>query len=145
MALSAMSPAKGSITDMKDVVALMQANISLNSAVVRNCSVKTCLSQKYIATEHSWGTNTMMLQKLWTPMQTVGLESNASLLLLGSDVVYDPLGYEPLIISVCSFLSGFQYAFIDGSYRAVSDVRDHSFTDAMFLLAHRHRHPEDHK
>ena len=135
---------------MSDVVPLLRANISLNSVVSTNTCLKCCLAQKYLAVEHMWGTNTQSLLQLLLEVEAStgdpSHSTNSSLLVLGSDVVYDPLGYEPLVSSVLSLLSGRPFECKDGKYLASTDIADHHwFSQAMFLLAHRHRHPEDHE
>ncbi len=57
-------------------------------------------------------------------------------LALASDVVYDPAGYEPLLKSITDFLNApYSPSRIDCGCTG----------DRTFIMAHRHRNPEDYR
>lgn len=86
----AMLGARVTLTDISDVVPLLQYNIALNFPGGDDCSTATSgeSSIRPTAARHLWGSETSNLP---TPHPEV---------LVLSDVVYDPEGYVPLVTSL---------------------------------------------
>lgn len=120
-----MGPQGVTLTDMKEVVPLITANVLLNSIVVNDPAVQTMLRYRYHAAAYCWGgaadLETAADQKV--PYFDV---------ILASDVVYYPEGYEPLLATLCDLL-------------CAQDCRAGATAGPVCILAHRHRHPEDSK
>ena len=146
--LSVLNPASVVLTDMLEVVPLIQANIQLNGYTSDSVDVRHCLSACYSAETLFWGEQ---------PSHKV-LSCN---LIVASDVVYDPIGYEPLIDSVVSILrhstinvdtlvtenllQSTRTSSSTSSNEDGSSSSSSSRNDSLCILAHRHRHPEDAK
>jgi predicted nicotinamide N-methyase len=112
ISLHLLEPQSMVITDLGNVVPLIQLNIDLNEKMnryVRNLQ-ETCHSLEY-----SWGRTDEAAHKVFSQCDVA----------LGSDIVYYPEGYQPLVDTIVAFLR-------------TSPIK-------RFLLGHRHRHPEDHK
>lgn len=109
-----MSPASVVLTDMGHVVPLLEANILLNSALSHDNEVRATLAQRFAVETCEWGTHSA--------------ERGHFDVILASDVVYDPVGYEPLVLTLTDLLT-----------TATEKDECHS----VCILAHRHRHPED--
>lgn len=137
---------------MPETVPLLNANISLNVDVIESYKPPDfnqisgvpgpgpCFSHNYCAIGWMWGCEVFSYA-----LGTNGAQSlvsahaieNAPIidvlrrcdLAVASDVVYDPSGYEPLLASIIAFL------------RADTDPSP----ERMFIMAHRHRNPEDYR
>lgn len=93
------------ITDFSEVTPLIAANIRLNAGMQgRSSLTERCRAQAY-----AWGSEPM------------GCDVDV---VIASDVVYDPVGYLPLVESLCSLLSP-------------------PNSGKMCVLAYRSRHPEE--
>jgi hypothetical protein len=114
LGMSLYAPAAVTITDLSEVVPLLQANLALNAATATDLSVRKILRENYRVLSHCWGDPVSRL------LEVVG----GCDVIIASDVVYDPIGYEPLIASIIGILT-------------------QSPPEALCILAHRHRHPED--
>jgi len=109
-----MNPAAVVLTDMEHVVPLLEANIQLNSALSCDREVRTILAERFTAMAYQWG--------VCIPR----MEAASFDVILASDVVYDPVGYEPLVRTLTDLLTA-----------ATGE------NNSVCILAHRHRHPED--
>jgi len=117
LGLSALSPASVSLTDLPEVVPLLRCNVGLNQVLCTRVEARECLATAYTATSFVWGDEVSTLDMFD--------------LIIASDVVYEPVGYAPLATSIRALL--------------LRDCESTSGDSVMCILAHRHRHPEDHK
>lgn len=108
------------LTDIDEVVPLVTANIHLN-VFLQSIPDSRDRLLRYNAMTHMWGNPTSSLVS--------NHSENRNICVLASDVVYDPIGYNPLLETLMSLLST--------PRSNVNDIR-------VCYLAHRHRHPEDH-
>ena len=115
--LSSMSPAAVVLTDMGHVLPLLEANILLNCALSHDREVRTTLAEGFTVEPYEWGAHSPQ----WKTVDAGRFD-----VILASDVVYDPVGYEPLVLTLTDLLTA-----ANGEYQSVC------------ILAHRHRHPED--
>ena len=124
-----MSPKRVILTDLPEVVPLLQHNIGLNQFLQVDENIKSFLSSQVQAYEYSWGESFIISESDARKLELLDSfkESN---LLIASDVIYYPEGYRPLIDSLEWWLSL--------PPASVSRIR-------RCILAHRHRHPEDGK
>lgn len=102
------------VTDLAPVVPLMKANIFLNKCVETNPDVARIFESHYDAVEHAWGEG-FSSRLVEVDWQTI----------IAADVIYNPEFYEPLYLSIKQLLLA------------------ESVHGRQFILAHRHRHPED--
>lgn len=112
LGIAALCPTLLILTDFLDIVPLISANIQLNSCLQKNKELLEIYSSKCHALSHTWGEN-------------VDESIQSCDVIIGSDIVYDPIGYEPLVKTISTILA--------------DDL------DKTCILAHRKRHPEDHK
>lgn len=102
------------------MVPLLIANILLNQLL----SLPTSSSPVYDAVTHFWG----------SPIDPLITDHSCDqpAIIIASDVVYDPAGFEPLLKTIQSLL--------------LASFTSHGkpFADRV-ILAHRHRNPEDHQ
>lgn len=110
LGLSELYPLSYILTDLDEVIPLVDANIQLNLLLQKQH--RNQFESQYVARKLPWGEldaiDDLMLQ---------------CDVIVASDVVYDPSIYEPLIQTI-------MYLLENGN-------------DKQFILAHRHRHPED--
>lgn len=122
------------LTDLPEVIPLIDSNIDLNRKLL---SEEKCRKQleteshqlQYRAMSHIWGSHLSSPEPLDLDSSHIQLCQT----IIASDVVYDPVGYEPLVTSLVSLLDRQQ--LIGNS---CSDI-----PDKICILAHRHRHPDD--
>jgi hypothetical protein len=123
LSLAFLSAKKIVLTDLSDVVSLLTHNIQLNQFLQTNAFIQPILKERTFAREYFWGSpleeNNILFQ-----------EFQESSLLIASDVIYDPMGYQPLLDSLEWWLS----------LPLAAKTRKRKC-----ILAHRHRHPEDGK
>jgi hypothetical protein len=126
------------ITDMAEVVPLLQANLLLNLSTCAVQEVRALLSSRYQACEHMWGTSVQPLLSSETSASSSSESGSMERhydVIIASDVVYDPIGYDPLIQSIVALLT----LSSPGHMTRDSDIIP------LCIMAHRHRHPEDAK
>ena len=87
-----------------------------------------CTKYAVEACEYSWGSSIVQNQ------DGNALEFDT---IIASDVIYDPHGYKPLYNSLCHLLQ-----VNDDSHEGHEKIKE---VIPLLVLAHRHRHPEDHK
>jgi len=123
------SPATVVMSDLPEVLPLLRANILLNDTLAMRAG--TSRAERCLAVPYTWGDNVdALFPSSVRPRR---------LLVLGSDVVYDPAGYEPLYRSIKNLLQ------LEGRTRSGEgdDDVEASMEEVQVLLAHRHRHPHD--
>ena len=133
LGLCTLNPLSVILTDFKEVKSLLDSNIDLNCIIINNLSMQDCIRSKFSARAFSWGTTLMKKENKENYINNVnlndycvdmmGMKDDAeggseggrisdtdSLLevdlVIASDVVYDPAGYEPLVKSLCDLLGG---------------------------------------
>lgn len=109
---------------MPAVVPLLKANILLNQ-ILCDASSYTAThtpSPIYEAVTHTWGTPLDPLMMTPSPLPS---------LIIASDVVYDPAGFQPLLTTLQALL-------------LPPSPQDQAIAD-LVIMAHRHRNPEDHQ
>jgi hypothetical protein len=112
------------LTDVPAVVPLLTANILLNQLL----SAPSSVSPAYDAVTHLWGTPIDAL----TSAAAAGPDGlSRPAIVIASDVVYDPAGFQPLLTTIQSLLLAQGPAPLVWADRVI--------------LAHRHRNPEDHQ
>lgn len=164
IAIVPLCPSHVTLTDMLEVVPLIQENICLNALCAlatvdaTTVDVRECLRDRYVALEHMWGTS--LINATGDDNTSDGEDTNSYStmhsyvkqcdVLVCSDVVYDPIGYEPLAKSIRSFLhtmcdsdSGDDQINQNVTSLVVEGI-DPIHTKCC-VMAHRHRHPEDQK
>lgn len=101
------------MTDLPQVVPLLQGNILLNQCLKKGTPAALVLQQSFHAADYSWGEDMpdALLDCSWDTV-------------IASDVVYSPECYRPL-------------------YESLSMLLKRSPCHARCILSHRHRHPED--
>lgn len=102
------------VTDLAPVVPLMNANIFLNKCIEPNLDFAAIFDSHYAAEEHAWGDG--------FSSSLAGVDWHT---IIAADVIYNPEFYEPLYLSIRHLLLA------------------ESAHERQFVLAHRHRHPED--
>ena len=114
------------LTDMAEVVPLLQLNLALNQSLLQDQHCRRLLLHAYSARALQWGST---LGDVWGegPESADGTGGPGRRLVVASAVVYDPAGYDPLVLSLTQLLQGY----------GAPDERP------LCVLAHRHRHPED--
>jgi Tfp pilus assembly major pilin PilA len=175
------------LTDIPEVVPLLEVNISLNKLLcahdassqevevavegVKN-SPRSNIFESYVAMPHCWGDSVDELNKVVSSFATTAATATATataattatftttdttttttttttgsyggLLLVASDVVYDPLGYRPLVTSITALLLHHQALHLDTQQQQNSDPSTHSQSQPpLMVLAHRHRNSEN--
>ena len=134
LALSVLDPSIVVLTDLPEVIPLLQENIQLN--ILLNSSFPR---NRYFTVPYVWGTSlnfSLFPQSCGLNPCDVNRQSEVSNstekyllsdceVMILSDVVYDPSGYALLVHSIFTFLS---------------DEIDSE--DKCCILAHKHRHPE---
>ncbi len=160
--MSALSPRHVILSDLSNVIPLLHANIRLNNLPLndhlrfQHTAIDSTV-QSYLPIGYSWGDetyetvnnfhlNTASSDNDLTMLKddgdgsgtldySVGKNVNINYLFsqcdiaVASDVVYDPIGYDPLIKSLGAFFA----------------LPSPSIKDRVFIMAHRHRNPEDFK
>ena len=122
LSISYFAPNKVIMTDMEDVVPLLDLNINLHKKLCDGrFQCQELLGQSYL-----WGSSFYdndnelnQLGKLFSECDTI----------IASDVVYYPEGYEPLVRSIVDLLT--------------LPCSSSSSSKRIMILAHRHRHPQD--
>lgn len=112
LAMSTLEPRSLILTDLPDVVPLLSANIQFN-ALQLGSPLGTLIRESFSCRPHGWGNMD----------EIEGLRGEV---VVASDVVYDPVGYQPLVDSLQALLAPVQ-----------------GRPAPICILAHRHRHPED--
>jgi hypothetical protein len=112
------------LSDVPAVVPLLTANILLNQLLSVPPSAASPLCDAVI---HLWGTPIDALVSAAAGPDGLSLPA----IVIASDVVYDPAGFEPLLATIQSLL------LPEGPSALV-------WADRV-VLAHRHRNPEDHQ
>jgi hypothetical protein len=135
-------PKKIILTDVGDVVPLLQANIALNEVMCSYSGVRDeNLFKSYTAMPHFWGDSVESLNSaVISCTADVTTSPYGGLLVVASDVVYDPAGYRPLVTSISALLHHHQtlYSEMDGNTRMHCQP-------PLMVLTHRHRNPENKK
>lgn len=126
IALSTLKPLKITLSDIEEVVPLIKTNVIINKKIVNDPYLQDAIS-RIEAIDHSWGTaianrvedaeNRLMRLKFGV--------------IVASDVVYYPEGYQPLIESLKQLLV------------PQIDQPTEEYQRPVAIIAHRHRHPED--
>ena len=160
--------------------------------MLKNKSHQNCMRSQYFAAPLCWGTDLGLSNESRDTAGTERGSSSSSVtateegllsatggvsfecdLVIASDVVYDPIGYEPLVQTLCELLKGkYRRPIIDSSvskdrgvdatsslsiassvsvsllggvkHTNVSDTPPlQCITRPICILAHRHRHPEN--
>lgn len=153
-----MQPASVVLTDMPEVVPLINANILLNSVVMGDAVCQQVLLQNYQAKDYSWGgtlhldqvcnNNTTELTCEDTNNNSGGDSVNTAYqvpyfdTILASDVVYYPEGYAPLLATLCDLLGATDTANDKNNVKTTEEKKG-KMSAPVCILAHRHRHPED--
>lgn len=120
LALSRLQPAMVVCTDLEEVVPLIKVNVELNAAW--SPSLRSVLRNDYFVQPLSWGGELL-------PPAVGGADVRSCEVIIASDVVYYPEGYEPLLTTLESLLC----------------LPSDAGLSKCCILAHRHRHPEDHR
>jgi len=137
-----MDPLHVTLTDMPEVVPLINANILLNSVVMGDAQCMHVLGERYGARAYAWG-GEMSGSSDGSDSCSIGTSTTSSTsattythpyfdTILASDVVYYPEGYQPLLTTLCDLLG------VTDTTSGTSHV-----SAPVCILAHRHRHPED--
>ena len=126
IALTSLNPSSLMLTDLSEVVPLIKENLRLNRILAGRQDEGQRLTECIVeACEYPWGSCTFPCVDGKTPKFDT---------IVASDVIYDPHGYRPLYDTLCCLLG------------VSDDDRDRNESIVpMLILAHRHRHPEDHK
>ena len=123
LGIGVLKPNSMILTDLPEIVPLLEANIALNKVLLNS---KTGYDN-YCAVAHTWG----------EPLVDCLLRCDT---IIASDVVYDPIGYEPLIKTLCDMLK----VSVRNSINELHDDQA-SIEYPVCVLAHRHRNPENHR
>lgn len=115
------------LTDIPAVVPLLKANILLNQLLSHTSTNSALPPPIYDAVTHVWGTP---LDPLITTPPTAPSQPS---LVVASDVVYDPAGFQPLLTTLQSLL-----------IPSLSTGQGREPYADLVIMAHRHRNPEDH-
>ena len=132
IAVASLRPSKLILTDLPEVVPLIEENIRLNRMLIAKASGEEPLMGMGCDVEacaYSWGSTTFPCH------DGIMIEYDT---IVASDVIYDPLGYQPLYDSLCHLLHVNKNNH-DDAHLKIDSRRP------ILVLAHRHRHPEDHK
>jgi hypothetical protein len=146
-----MDPAQVTLTDMAQVVPLIRANLALNSLMVSDEHLRAVLRNRYTAAAYCWGGSLQLPDEEASPQTTEAADTAAEEqpprrapyfdVILASDVVYYPEGYEPLLTTLVDLLTVHApHTAIEGGLSIPACI-----TPPVCILAHRHRHPEDKK
>ena len=127
LGLCTLNPLSVILTDFKEVKPLLDSNIDLNCIILNNLTMQDCIRSKFSARAFSWGTTLMKKVNIENSINNVNLndycedmmvmkddaeggsdggrisDTDSLLevdLVIASDVVYDPAGYEPLVKSL---------------------------------------------
>jgi Lysine methyltransferase len=142
--LCSLRPESVVITDLAEVVPLMQSNIELNSLLVCDPILKDAITNSRVtACECTWGKD--------IPQELLSCD-----VIVASDVVYDPAGYEPLVKTLSALLNRSNSNAVSSTSSedcagacecsiSVDDDDQSTRTYPVCILAHRHRHPENHR
>lgn len=122
------------MTDLGEAVHLMECNIKLNGLIEANLHSKDLLIESYTGCELAWGTSVDVLKEN-SKLKLFDSNSFQYDLIIASDIVYYPEGYEPLVNSIRDLLE----MSLNNSLSASPQTSIH------FYMAHRHRHPDDPK
>ncbi len=164
ISLCPMQPASVVLTDMPEVVPLINANILLNSVVMGDAGCQQVLLHSYQAKDYSWG-GTLNLDQVCNNNTTeLTCEGNGDSTesnnngggncvitaykvpyfdtILASDVVYYPEGYAPLLATLCDLLGATDTAIANNNVKTTEEKKGKKIAPVC-ILAHRHRHPED--
>ena len=115
IALHSCKPAAMMLTDIAEVVPLLQANIRLSGVMIDRA-----IGSVYSACALEWGNELAGLHAMARELPEI---------IIASDVVYDPEGYLPLLHTLEELLAR---RTVGGRY-------------PVFYMAHRHRNPEDYR
>lgn len=129
LSLCDLQPRKVILSDMSEVCPLLTANILLNDLMRGVGSFSN-----FMAVPQMWGT------PLHEEISLLSCAESADVVVVASDVVYDPIGYAPLVHTIQSLLLGESLDRGDGT----SSDRAGRIADQV-ILAQRHRNPEDYK
>lgn len=140
-----MRPKRVFLSDMPETLPLLNANIRLNAEIIRFNMSSHCetIENRFDPSVHTSDLNYCAIGWMWGENDYLANRSDSKSaekapiaqvlqdcdLALASDVVYDPEGYEPLLKSILAFLH---------SGETSSCAR-------RFIMAHRHRNPEDYR
>lgn len=147
LSLRFFSPLRVFLTDISQVVPLLQANIILNHHLNHityfehstSTSSTTSPSVKYEALTHFWGTSL-------DPLLTTPLPNELKPpIIIASDVVYDPAGFQPLLTSIQLLLGVKNVLEIDSDNSKIenSNISSNYYHAEKVIMSHRHRNPED--
>lgn len=130
LALGALHPQAVILTDMPEVYPLLAANILLNRAVSSADGMMVSASgldyRRFSAAPQFWGTP--LHEDIVSNVEMVPTDATV---VVAADVVYDPIGYAPLVQTIQDLL-------------LPNSERSSAFANCM-ILAQRHRNPEDYK
>lgn len=121
LALSRLQPSMVVCTDLEEVVPLIKVNVDLNAAW--SPSLRSVLCNNYFVQPLAWGSELLASSDGEADVRSCEV-------IVASDVVYYPEGYEPLLTTLEHLLCSIS---VDPSQ------------PKCCILAHRHRHPEDHR
>lgn len=139
------------MTDMADVIPLTKKNVELNKQLQSDdTEVFRLLQENRVeAMEYVWGTALLQASAVEHESETINSNSQnnnqqiflswceESDIIVASDVVYYPEAYQPLVTTIHDLLHCSRTN--EGSDSLRTNQKRH------MILAHRHRHPEDHK
>lgn len=134
LCLGALNPLAVVLSDMPEVHPLLAANILLNRAVSSADEISS--SEPVPARSINFDCFSAAPQLWGTPLHASILDKAASVstgdvVVVAADVVYDPIGYAPLVQTIQDLLLS-------------SHTRSSALADCL-ILAQRHRNPEDYK
>lgn len=146
IALSCLQPSSVCLTDFANVTGLLSANVELNQPILKYfMNNKACGDDiaantnpcKYMVAGYAWGAAHYEAADRGQSCAGAAKKSVSDLfrncdVAVASDVVYDPIGYAPLFKAITEFLTG-------------SNTPISSRNSRLFILAHRHRNPEDNR
>lgn len=138
IALSSLQPFSVCLSDFASVTNLLSANVELNRPLLQYIRQETSPTRDagsshcyYSVIGYSWGDEhyTCETESVESKSNKINDVFKKCDVAVASDVVYDPAGYQPLFKAITEFLTAF-------------DTYDEK-SAKIFIMAHRHRNPED--
>ena len=127
--MCALGPESVVLTDMDEVTPLLEANILLNG--VMTAATEATGRAEFSAAPLLWGTP--LPSRILESCEAAARNGGLPAVVIASDVVYDPVGYAPLLHTLQSLLLP---GDSDGGSCPLAEYA---------VLAQRHRNPEDYR
>jgi predicted nicotinamide N-methyase len=125
LALGTLRPAALMLSDLAEVVPLLEDNVDLNMLMQARGGNADCPVNPFVSLALPWG---LPLDEVAAGGVVSPEDLRAVQTIVASDVVYDPTCYQPLVDTLHHLL-----------------LQPTTGAGRICVLAHRHRHPEDHK